>query len=364
MNTEAVLIPVSETENEWDTLEDWAISAAPVVALMTQQRRLAEAKMREEKLRLSVWQEYLTQQQDEIEQSRRFRTQLRADLRALHLTPIITPRPMRGKTPEALWITQLNGLEKLFEQLLNHGMDETDSSLVPLQQQTQYFIKQLDSVTPPAADVIKSFFGTVQTAINAHLDNQEEQEMQHKQILKQTELLLESLITYQHLTDNSAQIQNLMAIQQNMLEPGAITADILALFEQQTLSLKTSIDETRQNAAIQTGLIQTLHQQLTRMGYELVDDTMEPQTVWRIPGGELMTVKMQNRYQITFQLRHERASYREEGLTDDEKAFFVQQQSRWSTDLQKLPLFFKKDGFNYHLQFQPKSRHISIMVTE
>jgi len=364
MNTEAVLIPVTANpENEWDTLE-WASGAAPVITLMAQQRRIAEAKMREEKVSLLIWQEYLKQQQEELEQSRRFRATIRTELRSLHLAPIITPRSMRGKTQKELWPMQLNGLLKLFEQLLNREIYETDSSLVHLQQQVPYFIKQLDSVTPPAAEVLKVFFETVQNTVNAYLENLQEQETHQKQILKQTELLLESIMIYQQLADNSAQIQNLTTLQQNMLEPGAITVDILALFEQQMLSLKTSIDDSLQNSAIQTSLTQSLHQQLTRMGYHLVDEMTESLTVWRIPGGELMRVLLQNRYQIAFQMIHERDRYLEESLTDDELAFFIQQQSRWSTYMEKLLHHLEKDGFNYRLQFEPEPQHIPITVTK
>ncbi len=365
MSTEALLIPVSvNPENEWDSLEGWASSAASVVASLTQQWQLAQAKMREEQIRQEVWQNYFKQQQDELEQSRRFRTTIRTDLRSLHLAPIITPRPMRGKTPEQLWPNQLNELVKLFEQLLNRSMDETDLSLLRLQQEAQYFIKQLDSVTPPAAEEMKVFFETVQITVNAYLENLEEQETYQKQILKQTERLLENLMTYQQLTDNPAQIQNLIALQQNILEPGAITADILALFEEQMLLLKTSIDETLQNAAIQTRLTQSLKQRLTQMGYRLVDEMTESQTVWRIPGGEVMMMLLQNRYQIAFQMRHERDSYREESLTDEEQAFFIQQQSRWRIDMERLLHLLEKDGFNYRLQFEPESKHTPITVTE
>jgi flagellar biosynthesis chaperone FliJ len=370
MSCEAVLMPAkASTENDWDTLGGWAISAASVTALLAQYKRIAEAKMRKEKISLSAWQDYFKQQQEEMEQLRRFRAAIRTELRALHLTPLIIPRPQRVRaqglrqkaTPAH---EQLNGIIKLLEHLSSSGVDEADSALPRLQQQTEYFIKQLDSVTPPATDVMADFFETVQRTVDVYLESLVEHENNQKLVLKQTEILLDNIMTYQHLTDNQAQNQSLNTLQQHLLAPGTMTAEVLALFEEKYGLLKTSIDDKLQYTAIQTSLIQSLHQHLTKMGYSLLEEVTESLTVWGIPGGEQVSTQLQARYQIAFQMRHERDSYREERLSDEELAFFRQQEGRWRDDLRELLRRLETDGFSYRLKLGRKSQHIPIVVAE
>ena len=370
MSCEAVLILAqASTENDWDTLGGWAISAASVAALLAQYKRIADAKMRQEKFSLSAWQDYFRQQQEEREQLRRFRAAIRTELRALRLAPLITPRPQqfraRGLRQKAMPAhEQLNGIIKLLEQLSESGVDGADSALPRLLQQTEYFIKQRDSVTPPAAEIMEGFFKTVQRTVDVYLESLEEHENNQKLVLKQTEILLDNIMTYQHLTDNQAQIQNLNSLQQHLLAPGTMTAEVLALFEEKYILLKTSIDEKLQHTAIQTSLTQSLHQHLTKMGYSLLEEVTASLTVWGIPGGEQVSTQLQARYQIAFQMRHERDSYQEDRLSDEELVFFRQQESRWRDDLHELQRRLEKDGFGYRLQFGRESQHIPIVVAE
>jgi hypothetical protein len=105
--------------------------------------------------------------------------------------------------------------------------------------------------------------------------------------------------------------------------------------------------------------------QLEEMGYELLSDfpldTRSGSAVFRVPGGEILTVLLQTDGRLEFDLSHEGVSGQEE-TRESVLASFRPQEKRWCSDLHELFRGLREHGFRYELRNERRKLDEAVRV--
>ena len=117
---------------------------------------------------------------------------------------------------------------------------------------------------------------------------------------------------------------------------------------------------------MRNGIGTRMQYHLEEMGYRHLSEEQTGHSNWQLPGGEQVRIALQRNLGIAFQLQHERVEVSDAELSEEEIAFFRQQEQHWCDDLAELTRRLTADGFQYQLEFErdvPEST-VPIVVVE
>lgn len=389
MSGEAVLIPAA-TVLAPATLGATAMVAAAIMVneLLKQRRQQALEKMRAKKEQISSWVQYEAQQKSSMSDFAVQHEHLRQNLQQLQLLTLAAPQPTQEnrntqvqadsymQVPETLAQRQQ---QQAFVRQLQQQLDAAPNALktgddapVPrLAQQLQNLLDNIEAGQFSAEAQLVSWQKTIERTLEAYLQDLDTKSKQQQTRYETCKTLLEEIITYQSLARDAQQQKVLATLQQQLLkliESDDITQGNLELISNKFSALQTSIDQYQRHLATHTALQQRMTHHLSHLGYQCLDnpDATATNSVWAIPGGEQVQIRIHDNFQIAFQLRHERNSTSRAPLSTMEQAFLKQQEKKWCDDLHNLLRELVKDGFAYQLQFERDSavETIPIVVVE
>lgn len=198
---------------------------------------------------------------------------------------------------------------------------------------------------------------TLESTIRLQLQQQETREAMQQAMLEKAEALLQQVMHYSHLAADESQASELASLQGHIEQwlqgddRSPATLDVLASKMEE---LKATIDALNQARDTREVLRQRMHVHLQDMGYTWLEDEGHGRSLWRIPGGERVSIALQDDFRIGFQLQHERSDALAAGeeLAHEEARFLRKQETRWCGDLKQLIRQLVADGFQYSLQFE------------
>lgn len=261
----------------------------------------------------------------------------------------------------------LDELARILEATPAALRQQADSPLSRLQTRIEQLQQQYMQGKTLDDALLQQLHTTLENTIRLQLQQHETAQAMLQQMQQQAESLLQTIISYRHQTENDKWQTELITLQRHVEqwlqgdEHHPATLDTLTA---KMDALKAAIDAVQQAQATRLVLQQRIRLHLEDMGYQWLADEGNSHQLWRIPGGERVSLAVQHDFRIGFQLQHERAGELADGeeLNQQESRFLRQQESRWCGDLRQLIRQLVADGFQYSLQFERELPQDSVPV--
>ncbi len=325
-----------------------------VQALMEEKQQRALEKARQQQAELASWQHYQVEQQQQQQQQYQAQQQVAMLEQQLLRTELQAPKSSldTGAAPQLIELEQsLQALQQLPETVL-----ASYPVFVDLIKQQAQLLQSLQYQQNISNDAVPLSITTVQQSLHAYCQEQQTQLEQQQKRLVQVERLLQDMLTYEQLMNH----HELVMLKQrllNFLQQQSISVADLDFIQRRMTEIKTEIDNQLANQATHQHLQQRLEYHLQQLGYfsqsPAPSSPSKPAnyTLFTLPNGEALEVLIQSDLKLALRLAHPTRADKPE-LTEQDEAYFRENEAKWCQDMRILLQNLLKDGFQYQIQFE------------
>ncbi|MEI6414665.1 MAG: hypothetical protein WCP34_10465 [Pseudomonadota bacterium] len=347
-------------------------------AWVEQRRQKAEQQRQTEVARITVWQTHCQIHHQKLACDREQIQTLQNHLAILRQVSGITPLPAattqeiqsRGfiETTEALPTARLAELGAWLEQLPEALIHAPGFPKEGLYRQYQRLTAQAATGQPPDAEILDGLREGMERTLSEFLTHLERHQVIQRERLANTGILLNRLVTLEHLTTEASLQIATRALQSHLLaalERGVVSAGDFDFFERQTQALERHNEEQLARAAARHAMMASVSRHLADMGYRSLTQA-DDQTEWAVPGGERLRLSIGEDFQLAFRLVHERPLGLMGALGQDERNRVRHQEARWCHDARTLLRRLVRDGMDLRVAFEaevPEAR-LPLVVVE
>jgi len=351
------------------------VAAAGLVAVNLAARwiegRREEAHRHAVKVRESIneWQDFHRNHQSRIREQQARSEALRSQLERLELSSAgserADPAGARARGFVSPWQAISPQLEAMAERLPPEVLSRTDSPVVRLLNQAADLDARARAGNPPGSEVLASYRAAVRMTVESTLREWDAEEAARTRMLSDVRELLEDVILYRQLAQDTLVQSELSALQnqlQRVIGRGEVANDTVAILRTKLRQLAKAVDSELEQAATGHALRSRVDAHLQDLGYRSVATPSDGPAAWEIPGGERVRAVLQGDNRLAFQVTHERAEASGAPLSREETAFYHRQEERWCGDLQLLLSRLRADGFELKVAMERDVPHDSIPV--
>jgi len=218
----------------------------------------------------------------------------------------------------------LNSLPVSWRQTYHHAWNDLQKQLINQQQH-------------PNPTIIASLHKTLQATLKQALT----EEQRYQQLRNDAQVLINEVTKLQliapHQLKNNYQIL-INEIQESLNHPERLTQ--INTWHHQKKQLQLQTQQLQEQLAVRYALIERIKLHLANKNYQYLGKGR-----FRLPVGEQVQIQFDNNGHMKMQLLHERIQNTNAALSNDEYAFFQQQEKLWHQDLNELMSQLVVDGF-------------------
>lgn len=257
-------------------------------------------------------------------------------------------------------ISMLHDISKILESLPREFTNSQSSPYPRLVKQLEKLKLRFSSGKRPETEEIESFKETIARTLDSYMNTIYMERKMQNELAQRLESNLSELLICLNLTSDIKHIDELNSIKANIIKimnSRNITGGKIELLEKHFRKIKSDIEFNITNTAFRSSLAESMTRNLKDMGYNSIDAFPQDaekkmlQAAFRMPGGENVRVAIQPNNKISFQVCHESKS-KDKIMTEEETAYFKEQEKKWCKDLQELIRRMTVEGFSYNISME------------